>query len=114
MIQISVEESAAFDILSILEIKLAKTNDLIKKTALQRQIVLLQSEINTAIGYDLGKKIYRSPHYRALYEANQSVFLQIDKEKSQADKLNYYRFLAKQELQKEFFHKELEEIKLGY
>lgn len=114
MIKISVEEGAAFDILSILEIKLCECPEPARREQLRNQIQLLQSEINQAIGYDLGKKIYCSDFYTSLYNANFAVFEQIDKEKSKADLLNFDRFKAKQALQKEFFSKELEEIKIGY
>lgn len=114
MIKISVEPGAAFDILSILEIKRLECDGAERKQKLKSQIENLQSEINDAIGYDLARKIYRSEFYTNLYNANCAVFEQINKQKSEADLLNYQRFLSKKALQEEFFKKEIEEIKLGY
>jgi len=53
-------------------------------------------------------------------EANRETFEAVDKAKddkvkaSLIDKLNYKRYLCKQDLQKKFFNNNLREIKIGY
>ncbi len=114
LIKISVEPGAAFDILSILEIKITNCENFRQRDALHEQKERLQAEINQTIGYDFARKIYFSDFYTNLYNANLAVFDQIDKEKSNADLLNYERFVAKKNLQEEFFHEEIAEVKLGF
>lgn len=120
MIKISVSEGAAFDILSIFEIKKAQAISVDKKENIVKQIEELMIEINSQLGYDLAKRIYHSTEYNALYSVNMRLFELIDlskKTKMDAETLdsaNYQRFLAKEVLQKSFFGGGLNEIKIGY
>lgn len=121
MIKISLDEAAAYDLLSILEVKKYFCDAGPKKELIRSQIAQLQEEISQAVGYDLAKKIYCSDFYTFLYNANFDIFKLIEETKrnpaitlKRADELNYHRFTAKQNLQKEFFNKNLEEIKIGY
>jgi hypothetical protein len=119
-IPILTEIASAFDILSILEIKIrATTGD--KKRKLEEQKISLQEQINLGIGYEKGKKLYHSKEYTDLYNANFEIFELIEKSQEnagillkEADQLNYRRFLAKKELQEKHFGKPIEEVKIGY
>lgn len=120
MIEIFIQESEAFDRLSILEIKKFESRKIEEKFKLDNQVEYLERQINNAIGYDLAQKIYCSDFYTNLYNINFALFEKIDKLKEkdfsgrEFNDLNYKRFTSKQELQKEFFKNELEEIKIGY
>ncbi len=121
MIKISVDVSAAFDILSIFQVKLAYC-DGEKKEQINNKKDKLWDEIVQCLSPKLVVSIYKSDEYKNLYNCNKQIFEILDKAKKEpktiymedVDYLNYDRFKAKQELQKKFFNKELGEIKIGY
>ncbi len=132
MISIEIQESEAYDRLSILELKRGITKDVDKQNQLFGQIEELESLLNNEIGYDKAKKIHDSYEYKVLASANQDIFKMIDSlnEESKGGNLipdeeliylarhinfmNYQRFLAKENLQKKFFDNEIKEVKVGY
>ena len=119
MIKISIDEAAAFDILSIFEVKnenryIDNLND--------KNYLKLQWEIENQIGSDKFNEILESEEYLALKFINRDIFHLIDYVKKHpkkiffesADKLNYSRYKYKTLLQEKFFNKELNEVKIGY
>jgi hypothetical protein len=119
MINISVQESEAFDRLSILEVKKINSSPLQQQT-IQKQIQELQEIISKGIGSIRAMQIYRSPEYKHLLEINSKLFLYVEKAKKnevtakQVDDEVYNRHLAKKNIQKVFFNNEMNEIKIGY
>jgi len=113
MINLLVDESFAFDYLSILEIKSDKNGD-------KNNYNLCKETIISQIGLYAFLEIEASQEYRELKEANLNTFNLVDKVKSnpclgiEVDKSNYKRFLKKQSLQKKFFNSFGNEIKIGY
>ena len=118
MIKISLEESECFDRLSILEIKEIECQNADVHIRLQQQINDLQEEINIGIGRDLAAKIYCSPEYTALYNANFAIFNGVERATRDAitafrlNCLNVVRTEKKKELQKVFFGSNSVEVKL--
>lgn len=115
MIKISVDESAAFDILSIHLIKEGKSKNPIQATA------LVQSEIQNQIGNDKYQQIFVSKEFDYLKQANKEIFAAIDdvkngirKPAAYLDYLNWLRYFYKCNLQSVHFRSGLTEIKLGY
>jgi hypothetical protein len=119
MITIEIQESEAFDRLSILEIKKLHLPPL-KQQDIQQQIEDLQHNISKNIGLSLSMEIYESPEYKHLFEVNKKLFLYVDKAKKNevtakdVDDEVYNRHLAKNSLQKRFFNDETKEVKIGY
>jgi len=114
MIKISVDESAAFDALSILYVK----NDISPRDGLKKQIEILLSDIQESIGFDRMSDIICSDEYNILEKSNKEIFLLIDRlrsgEKMDAkiiDDANTERFKAKKVLQEKFWGTELSEVK---
>lgn len=113
MINLIVDESYAFDYLSILEIKSNKNGD--KKNYNQ-----CKENIISQIGLYEFLEIESSKEYKDLLAANLNTFNLVDTVKSdpclgvEVDKSNYERFLKKQSLQKKFFGSIGNEIKIGY
>lgn len=114
MIKISVDESAAFDALSILYVK----NDVSPRDDLKKQIEMLLSDIEGVIGYDKMAKVITSDEYSVLEKSNLEIFFLIDKlcngEKMDAkviDDANTERFKAKKVLQEKFWGTKLGEVK---
>jgi hypothetical protein len=113
MINLLVDESYAFDYLSILEIKANKNGD---KTAYNhcKEHIISQTSLYEFL------EIESSQEYKDLLEANSNTFNLVDAVKSnpclgaEVDKSNYERFLKKQSLQKKFFGSSGYEIKIGY
>ena len=137
MISILIQESEAYDRLTVLEIKLQEAKDNNSPELVQKlldQIEDLEREINRAIGYDFAKQINYSKECEKLYDTNKNIFYAIDEltrlskldllSDEQMHKLaelgiainnrNYERFLAKKALQEKFFAGKIEEIKIGY
>ena len=118
MINLQVDESYAFDFLSILEVKLMYANE--KQEHAQKSFNFYSNLIAEQVGDSLFDEIRESVEYKKLKESNQILFETIDnckKYKMDAviiDKLNYRRFQLKTELQKKFFNKSTNEFKLGY
>jgi hypothetical protein len=116
MIKISLDESYVFDILSIYEIKIKKSDgDKQKKLKLSHQ--LLETEIIEQIGIIKYNEIKSSNEYDLLCESNKNVFELVDRaSESQLSKItadaNYERYLHKINIQKNFFQIENTEVKL--
>ncbi len=121
MIKISVDESDAFDRISILEVKKDKAESRNVINKLTKDITNLEQEINEAISFDKAIQIYKSVEYCNLKNINKEIYELIDIMNSSSsyvdaktiNNLNYQRFLAKKALQEKFFG-ELNEIKVGY
>lgn len=119
MLKVSIDYGNAFDMLVILNVKLAKTNGRIKTKNIEN-FELLAAEIKSQIGEYLFNKIISSDEYKELYQVNLDIFNSIDLAKSdtglakKTDVLNYDRFLKKKELQAKFFEDEMTEMKIGY
>jgi hypothetical protein len=113
MINLLVDESFAFDYLSILEIKSNKNGD--KMTYNH-----CKENITSQVGLYEFLEIESSQEYKELLQANLNTFNLVDAVKSnpclgtEVDKSNYERFLKKQALQKKFFNSIGNEIKIGY
>jgi len=114
MIKISVDESAAFDALSILYVK----NDFHPSDALKKQIEIILADIEISIGYEKMSDIICSDEYTDLEKSNKEIFVLIDRlrsgEKMDAkiiDDANTERFKAKKVLQEKFWGTKLGEVK---
>jgi hypothetical protein len=113
MINLPVDESYAFDYLSILEIKSDKNRD-------KRNYNLCKETIISQIGLYEFLEIEASQEYKELKEVNLNTFNLVDAVKNnpclgaEVDKSNYERFVKKQALQKKFFNSIVSEIKIGY
>lgn len=116
MINISVDEGFAFDMLSISEVKynVAETDEN------EENFERIKLDIYRAIGSELLNKILDSKEYERLFIANWNVFKLVDAVKTQTclggdvDKANYERFLAKKALQEKYFNSKYSEVKIGY
>ena len=117
MIKISVDEATAYDMLSILALKILNGS----KEA-ERPHLWLSVELEQQIGHR-HYQIVSSPEYEALFQANERVFERINAIKvleeagdaTYIDQQNYQRYLCKKRLQKSFFSEsKLTEVKLGY
>lgn len=120
MIELPVDESYAFDFLSILEVKLDKSTAN-NCADLQKKCNFYANNLQEQIGDDLFKAIQNSAIYKELKQCNKHLFETIDNCKVYGisartiDKLNYLRFQLKTKLQKEFFiDRKMTETKLGY
>lgn len=116
MLKISLDEAYVFDLLSITQVKLEKSNSE-KKVKLKKSFDQLSNEIVEQIGYELFNKIIRSEEYYYLKKANEIVFDLVDRaNESEISKItadaNYERYLKKITLQNKFFKNELIEVKL--
>lgn len=116
MIKISLDDAAAFDILSILKVKKEKLAA--NKTDLVEQIEFLKNEIVSQIGLDKVNDILLSESFKKLCDANLHIFEEIEKIRlgtsilaKTADDLNIKRYNAKKALQNAFFQNELTELK---
>ncbi len=116
MIQLSVDEALAYDMLSILSIK-SQTKPEVRPDW-DRMVV----EIIQQVGQERHDLIMAQA-YPVLWATNSAIFNRIDDlkksdepiEAREIDALNYRRFEIKQQLQKQFFpDKPLTEQKLGY
>lgn len=120
MVTIQIQESEAFDRLSILECKIFNCNDAVVKTKLKQQRLDLMAEINESVSYDKARSIYSSDEYTNLYNVNFELFDSVDKAKkdlvtaSYVDSLVYKRHLAKKKLQNKHFGDDFDEVKIGY
>lgn len=119
MIKISVDEGAAFDILSIACIKAVMNPQNSDGDANMEKIWY---EICVAIGREIATKVISSPEYRELMEANTKIYVKIDSLKifervgdaKVIDELNHSRYVAKQKIQQKYFGSNLTEQKFGY
>lgn len=118
MIQVSVDEAAAYDMLAILDVKWLHVQD----EALDAVVDKLTAEIELAIGESRHWEICQSPEYWNLFAANRAVFEAIDAmqihetpgDATKIDRLNHERYLCKRALQERFFPTKLTERKIGY
>ena len=111
MVELIVDESYAFDYLSILQIKSEKNKDFDK-------FELISNDLKTKIEkYDI---IMKSNEYQDLYIINLKTFNAVDLAKDNkvdakyVDDCNYNRYLCKVKLQEKFFDDDLIEKKIGY
>jgi hypothetical protein len=124
MIKVTIDEASAFDMLSILEIKLIGEwrMEQAKKKKLNENYELLKGEIIEQIGEDKYNEILDSEEYRFLLASNNVVFQMIDKVKESkareaqtakvVQSMNDDRFRLKSKLQTQFFNNKLIEQKL--
>ena len=116
MLKISLDESYVFDILSIYELKIKKSDgDKQKKLILSYH--MLENEIIDQIGVTKYNEIKSSNEYDLLCDSNKNVFELVDRaNESQLSKItadaNYERYLHKISMQKKFFQTENTEVKL--
>lgn len=115
--KITLSEGYIFDILSIYQVKIIKSNnDEINLNNFNK----LKNEISEQIGEKITNDILNSQEYKDLYKANLKTFELVDAVKinpclgKEVDLSNYKRFLAKQNLQKKWFNNLYTEIKIGY
>jgi hypothetical protein len=120
MIKISLDEAYVFDLLSILDLKKAKS---IGKEDNQKHIEnynTLYSEISEQITDIKMQEIIESEEYKDLVDINTKVFDLVDLGKEQQGlarttaMANFDRFILKNKLQKKFFKNPLKEAKIGY
>ena len=124
MIKVTIDEASAFDMLSILEIKLIGEwrMEHAKKKKLNENYELLKGEIIESIGEQKYNEILDSEEYRFLLASNNVVFQMIDKVKESkareaqtakvVQSMNDDRFRLKSKLQTQFFNNKLIEQKL--
>lgn len=118
MIKVSIDEGAAFDMLSIIAVKSQKRAKPDKN--LENLFNLLYSEIMVQVGSERIREIIDSQEYRELIETNSKIFNLVDEAKhdrvsaSLVDRINHQRYLLKQAIQNRFFNEELTERKFGY
>lgn len=116
-ISLLVDAGYAYDFLSILNVKINKSNTAIAKSNFDEQ----DSIISSQVGSDLHKKIMSSEYYKHLYLVNSKLFDLVELVKKdpclgkQVDDMVYERFKAKQALQNKFFpSSSYSEQKIGY
>lgn len=116
MICLRVDESYAFDYLSILELKYRMDKENSQK---KLNYTACYDYLKTQLG-DLFLLITGSEEYKECLKANMMTFQAVDKAKtdevpaSHVDRCNFQRHSAKQALQKKFFNNDLTELKIGY
>lgn len=119
MLSILCEEGEIFDKLSVINVKLNLSNDLLKQKNIEN-FEFLANQIKKQIGELKYSQIIGSDYYKDLYEVNLKLFKLVDLAQKddglagQVDKVNYDRFKKKSQLQKFFFTNEVKEIKIGY
>ena len=120
MIKISLDEAYVFDLLSILDLKRAKS---VGKEDNQKHIEnynTLHDEISEQISDIKMLEIIKSEEYKDLVDINSKVFDLVDLGKDQEGlakttaMANHDRFILKNKLQKKFFKNPLKEAKIGY
>ena len=103
MIKISLDESYAYDLLSICQVKINK-----KVNNCQKNYDIIYLDIKNQIG-DLHLEILNSNEYLNLLEANSKTFDAVEKARyssisaKEVDDLNMLRYKYKIELQNKFF-----------
>jgi len=116
MISLIVDESYAYDYLSILSIK----DDKKKCFQSAENFKVCYDNIEMQVGTQLHLKILDSNEYSDLRSVNFETFDAVDKAKTDQvnasfiDSLNYKRFLCKRSLQNKFFDLPQKEDKIGY
>jgi hypothetical protein len=116
MISLIVDESYAYDYLSILSIKDHKK----KCSQSAENFKVCYKNIEAQVGTELHLKILNSNEYSDLRSVNSETFDAVDKAKTDQvnasfiDSLNYKRYLCKKNLQDKFFDLPQKEDKIGY
>ena len=119
MIDISVDESYAFDMLSILLVKFNKTNG---ESELANYSNMAQ-KIKGQVGEERYRTVLQSIEFESLWEENQKIFDLVDRVKKECkgddlayrvDSSNFARYVIKKDLQRKFFNSEVKETKHGY
>ena len=116
MISLLVDESYAYDYLSILRVKALKNGS--EETI--SNFMHCSNNIKMQVGSKLHSQIIDSKEYKNLLNINKQIFDAVDKAKkdqvkaSFVDSLNYKRFLSKKSLQDKFFDSPQKEHKIGY
>lgn len=111
MISILLDEAVAFDMLSIVEVKLQKG------VCSENDYVNFYKMVSAGVGAEKMTQIISSKYYEDLVDLNLQVFNAVELSKidsiksSEVNKLNYDRYLAKKELQKQFFKNSITERK---
>lgn len=121
MILIEIDESGAFDMLSILNVKISKSHSKDKDQNINN-FEHLAAQIKKQIGEYKFNEIISSDEYEDLYDINSQLFGCFDQAKLEdkdslafrTDCMNYKRFLLKKQLQAKFFNNDVTEIKIGY
>lgn len=116
MLIISLDEAYVFDLLSIYQVKINKSEG-DKKFKSIKSYDNLKKEIINQIGSSKFVSIIDSTEYKNLIFINQKVFELVDRaNESELSKItadaNYERYLEKIKLQNKFFDNELDEIKV--
>lgn len=117
MLKISLDEAYVFDLLSIYEVKIEKSNTEDKKANSKYSYDFLSKEITDQIGSELFNRIIKSEEYKDLKNVNKKVFELVDKSKEselakETADANYERYVKKNILQSIFFQNPLTEIKI--
>lgn len=116
MLNILVDESYAFDFLSILDVKLNRHNDGCTQMYKDKVVQALEQQL----GKELVGQILKSDEYRRCIDANDAMFNLVDAAKQdtvsarEVDYGNYARCEAKKALQLKFFGSSTSEVKTGY
>jgi hypothetical protein len=111
MIELIVDESYAFDYLSILQIKSEISNN-------TEKFDLIYQDLKSKL--DIFDIIIKSKEYKDVYNANKKIFEAVDLAKENkvdakyVDVCNYERYIVKVKLQNKFFGNDLIEKKIGY
>lgn len=117
MLNILVDESYAFDFISILDVKIKRSPE-VKESKYQRDIIV--SSLKTQLDQHLVDEILKSDEYEDCIRANDKMFDLVDRAKrdevtaQDVDRGNYERCEAKKKLQMKFFNTESTEMKTGY
>jgi hypothetical protein len=118
MVTVTIDEAYAFDMLSILQVKLNESIDENKRKSIEENYRILSNDLQKQIGTDKFQSVIKSYLYSELVIKNKEIFDLVDITKTidgpphDLWKENYNRYLAKQALQKEFFENEILETKL--
>lgn len=119
MIKISIDEASGFDILSIYDVKINKSENEEKVKKNRELFSLLYQELSAYIPRIAD--IIESEEYKNLYIANSETFDMVALAKedkvlaSDVDRSNHKRYIAKMKLQqKHFSDTPLQETKTGY
>lgn len=119
MINWVLDEAYCLDFLSVLDVKLDKAAAE-SRADVQKRFDFYLNLFLEQVGDELGTQIMDSSDYSKLKDCNKVIFETLDnckKYKVDAltiDKLNYNRFLIKNEIQKKYFGKAVNELKFGY
>ena len=116
MLKISLDESYVFDLLSIYEVKLQKSNGT-NSEKLNKSYTTLSNEIVDQIGITKFDEVKQSVEYKQLFDTNALVFDLVDRaHESELSTMtadaNYDRYLKKVSIQEKFFKTEYSEVKL--